>query len=310
MSCGFLIIGLAGARMTEQEEALLRYPIIRGVILFKRNYEHRAQLYELIHSIRSVRKSMDQDSEFFIMVDQEGGLVQRFGSPDFTDLPSASLFGHIYDTQGREEALPYVRHIGQITAKELLDVGVNVNLAPVVDLNHETSIISLKKRSFHSNPAIVLDLASAYLDGVRAAGMRTVIKHFPGHGSVQQDSHEELPVDMRRYEDIEHQDLLPFQALIQKQAVDMVLIAHIHYPRIDAQYPASFSSYWLQEILRKKLNFKGLIISDCMSMKASWTVDPLLSNRIMKSLSAGCNLVIASEPAGKEIDDFLKLRYI
>ncbi|NCX94172.1 MAG: beta-N-acetylhexosaminidase, partial [Gammaproteobacteria bacterium] len=167
-----LVIGLEGLGLTQADEGRLKHPAVGGVILFARNYESPAQLKKLCESVKSIRPDLQ------IVVDQEGGRVQRF-KEGFSALPAARAFGDIYD-KSPVEALSVARQTGQLMASELRACGVDVSLAPVVDLGVNQEVIG--SRAFHRDPNIVAVLAGAFIAGMNTAGMPAVIKHFPGHG--------------------------------------------------------------------------------------------------------------------------------
>nr|MDT0253319.1 beta-N-acetylhexosaminidase [Endozoicomonas sp.] len=252
---GVLLIDLQGLQLTTEEKQRLLLDSVAGVVLFSRNYQNREQLCLLTRAIRDLRHDL------LICVDQEGGRVQRF-KEGFTRLPSAMTYSH-YDQDTQQKV---AHEAGWLMASELLACGVDLCLGPVLDIDQgRTDIVG--NRAFGNSHDQVIQLASAWIDGVHDAGMSVVIKHFPGHGNVDDDSHLGLPVDHRSLEVIEQSDLQPFKAMISK-GVGAVMPAHILFPAID-KLPAGFSSNWLKTILREKLGYKGLIISDCLSMEGA-----------------------------------------
>jgi beta-N-acetylhexosaminidase len=173
-------------------------------------------------------------------------------------------------------------------ASELRAVDVDFSFAPVLDLNYGVSEV-IGDRAFHRQPEIVSTLAVEYVKGMRAAGMASTGKHFPGHGAVVADSHVDIPVDERSFETIWQQDVQPFATLIE-QGLDAIMPAHVIYPMIDQQ-PAGFSSVWLQDILRQKLAFNGVIFSDDLSMKGASVVGGY-AERAEAAVIAGCDMVL------------------
>lgn len=287
LSRGPLMLDVAGLELTAEEKERLAHPLVGGVILFTRNYASLAQLQALTAAIRALR-----DPQLLIAVDHEGGRVQRFRD-GFTSVAPMRTFGEQWDHDVADAAIA-VRRIGATIAAELGAKGIDFSFAPVVDLDYGTSSV-IGNRAFHRNPNAVAHLATALRDGLRSGGMAAVVKHFPGHGFVNADSHNELPVDARPLAALEKDDLIPFAALA-RLGVEGVMPAHIVYPAVDAQ-PAGYSRVWLQDILRGRLGFDGLIFSDDLSMAAAKSVGDVVS-RAEAAHEAGCDMVlICNDPA-------------
>ncbi|VVC75889.1 Beta-hexosaminidase [Aquicella siphonis] len=278
---GSLIIDLEGLQISPEEKDLLNHPVVGGVILFARNYETRAQLTRLCHQIRSARKK-----PVLIMADQEGGRVQRFVH-DFTRLPYMAAFGGIYD-QDPATACKMAHDCGWLMAIELLSAGIDQSLAPVLDLNKGVSTV-IGRRAFHSKPEYVIKIATAFMNGMHEAGMASTGKHFPGHGSVILDSHVAAPFDDRTIQEIDQDDMIPFAGLI-KAGISAIMAAHIVYPKVD-KMPVGFSRYWLQDILRQRLGFKGVIFSDDLNMEGA-NISANCPDRIMAAREAGCDFTL------------------
>lgn len=286
MTLGPLMLDIEGLELTPAERARLQDPLAGAVILFSRNYESRAQVRQLVAEIRGLRFP-----QLLIAVDQEGGRVQRFRE-DFYRLPPLRWLGHQFDLDndlGRRLA----QTCGWLMAAEVLDTGVDFSFAPVVDLDYGTSEI-IGDRSFHHDPLVVAELASAYVLGMHKAGMIAVAKHFPGHGYVVADSHLDLPVDPRTLTEL-YDDLLPYGRLI-RQGVNGVMIAHVRYPQVDAGV-ASLSPYWLRTALRGELGFGGVIFSDDLSMKAL-VHEGDMPERARRSLAAGADMALICNDPG------------
>lgn len=276
---GPLMIDLEGTRLTDVERERLANEAVGGVILFSRNYQSPAQVRALVQSIRSVRPGL------LIAVDQEGGRVQRFQS-GLTRLPPMRAFGRLYD-RDREKALAMARGAGWLMASELRDMDVDFSFAPVLDLDYGASAV-IGDRSFHSDPAVVTALAGAWIDGMHEAGMAAVGKHFPGHGAVEADSHVEVPEDTRSLDDILASDAVPFRELADR--VDAIMPAHVVYATVDTE-PAGFSAFWLRDILARELGFRGVVVSDDLTMEgASVAGGP--RERVDAALRAGCDLLL------------------
>lgn len=281
MSLGHVMIDIAGTALSADDRRRLRHPQVGGVILFTRNYESPAQIAALVAELHALR-----DPRLLIAVDQEGGRVQRFRD-GFTRLPPVGELGQLYDRDpARARAL--ATQTGWLMAAELRAVGVDLSFAPVLDLNREICPV-IGDRAFHRNPEIVADLAQAYQNGMQAAGMQSVGKHFPGHGGVNVDSHLALPTDTRRLADIQMEDLLPFARMIH-HGLAGIMAAHVIYSAADGQ-PAGFSRYWLQQQLRGELGFQGAIFSDDLSMAAAGCIGGY-PERARAALAAGCDMVL------------------
>jgi beta-N-acetylhexosaminidase len=282
MSIGPLMVDLEGEVLSEEDRGLLHLPAVGGVILFARNYSSPEQLAALTGEIRRLRKP-----PLLIAVDQEGGRVQRFRE-GFTRLPPASWYGQLYRQQP-PEARRACELAGWLMAAELRCVGVDFSFAPVLDLDLGLSQV-IGDRAFAERPHVVADLGLAWMRGVHAAGMPAVGKHFPGHGGVRADSHQELPVDPRGLGELLMEDLMPFERLIQG-GLEAVMPAHVRYPRVD-EHPAGFSPIWLREVLRRRLGFQGAIFSDDLSMGAAAMAGGYLE-RARAALAAGCDMILA-----------------
>lgn len=278
---GCFIIDLEGLTLTKEEQEMLAHPVVGGVILFARNYASKAQLRLLCQSIRAFASH-----PLLIMVDQEGGRVQRF-IKEFTRLPPMGYLREKYD-QNPNSAQEIATNLGWIMAKELLTEGVDLSLAPVLDLNKNKNTV-IGDRAFHANPQAVAYLASAFITGMNEAGMAAVGKHFPGHGDVNADSHVDLPIDRRNLEEVANEDLIPFIQL-SKWGIKALMTAHIVYPEVD-NLPVGFSHKWLQDILRLQVGFSGTIFSDDLNM-AGANISKSYVDRVEAARHAGCDFVL------------------
>lgn len=272
---GPITTGIDDKFLSQEECEVLKHPLINGVILFSRNYEDREQLLALTSSIKAINPKL------LVSVDHEGGRVQRFRD-EFSQLPSMS------DAFQLENVSEKLHDIGWTLAAELLACQVDFSYAPCVDVNGISQVIG--NRAFSSEPEKVVAGAKALIKGLHSAGMKSVIKHFPGHGSVGPDSHIAMPMDDRSFADINEFDLVPFKRLVVESLADAVMPAHVIYSEVDKN-PACFSDFWLQTVLRKQLGFNGPVISDDMGMQGAVQVGDY-PTRVAKALDAGCDTVL------------------
>ncbi len=280
---GPLLIGIAGLAVNPEESGWLCHPAVGGVVLFTRNYRDLAQLTELTASIKQTA-----GRDLLICVDHEGGRVQRFRD-GFTRLPPLAVLGKMY-AESSANALDFAYRHGRVMATELLLCGVDLSFAPVLDLGDRSVIIG--DRAFAEDPEAIIALSDAYIGGMHDSGMAATGKHFPGHGSVEADSHTHDVMDPRSYEMIEAADLKPFAALGAK--LDAMMMAHVLYPAVDTK-PAGYSPFWIQTVLRGKLAYRGTVLSDDLGMQAA-KVAGGLSDRVRDSLRAGCDAVLVCDP--------------
>lgn len=285
---GPVLIGIASTRLSKTEKTLLAHPAVGGVVLFARNIETAKQVAELCTEIRA-----QHESRLLITIDQEGGRVQRLRE-GFTSLPALRTIGAMYRNDP-DQARDYAYRHGRVMATEVLDLGIDLSFAPVVDLDCGSCVIA--DRSLGDNAEQVIELSRAYIAGMADAGMLACGKHYPGHGSVELDSHLDDVIDLRSAEEILSTDLKPFAALSKELA--SIMVAHVTYPAVDKQ-PAGYSARWLKQILREELAYPGVIISDDLDMFAACNVGDM-PVRVELALASGCDLVLicSAESAAK-----------
>lgn len=280
-----LIVGLPGKTLDGADRARLAAPQVSGVILFTRNFDSREQVTALIDDIRLARPE-----PFLVCVDQEGGPVQRF-RPGFTRLPALARIGELYLRDPRAAVARAEEH-AWVMASEMRAIGVDLSFAPVADLARGNRAIG--ERAFSADAQVASELVQAYLRGMRLAGMAATVKHFPGHGSVAEDTHFDAASDPRPLDELRANDLVPFADAIAAGA-EAVMMAHVAYPAVDA-HAAGYSRIWIDEVLRGELGFRGVVFGDDISMAAAQSVGGIAA-RIEAHLLAGCDLVLACSPA-------------
>jgi beta-N-acetylhexosaminidase len=273
------MIDVAGTELTAEDVEVLSHPMVGSVILFSRNYRDVAQVTALTAAIRALRSP-----PLLIAVDHEGGRVQRFRE-GFTRLPAARLLGRRYN-EDKRDAMVLAHGAGWLMASELRAVGVDFSFAPCVDLDYGVSEI-IGDRAFHADPDAVAALAAAYMAGMREAGMAAVAKHFPGHGAVIADSHVALPVDRRKFVDLEA-DIRPYRLLIENNLAG-IMGAHVVFPAVDA-LPASLSKRWIAGVLRGEMGFHGCVFTDDLTMAGAAAFGGVIK-RAELAFAAGCDVL-------------------
>ncbi|MDA9557517.1 beta-N-acetylhexosaminidase [Vibrio sp.] len=277
-------LDIAGYELDAEDKELLEHPSVGGLILFSRNYHDNEQLLALNKSIRKAAKR-----PILIGVDQEGGRVQRFRE-GFSTIPTAAE----YARHSNGEWL--AKQGGWLMAAELIAHDIDLSFAPVLDTGFDCKAIG--ERAFSDSIDDIIRYSRGYLQGMKAAGMATTGKHFPGHGGVIADSHLETPYDHR--DDIIERDMKVFQAHMEAGLLDAMMPAHVIYPYYDVN-PASGSEFWLQTILRKKLNFNGIVFSDDLTMEGA-AIMGSTAERAKQSLKAGCDMVLVCNKRDAQID--------
>ena len=290
-----IIISIKGFKLTYKEKFLLSKNKPWGLILFKRNIESFSQINNLIIQIRKTTN----DKKFPILIDEEGSSVSRLSNV-FNHSIDANFFGDLYKINKKNSIILYKYYL-RLLCKNLKKVGVNINTIPVLDVLRKNTNKVIGKRSFSENKKIVETLGEITTKECRSQKIITVIKHIPGHGCSTVDSHLRLPKINLSINNLKKIDFYPFKSNTAKLA----MTAHILYTKIDSKNVATFSTKIIKNIIRKEIGFKGILISDDISMKA---LKYDLVTNAKKSLDAGCNLVLYC--AGNIEDNFKLIKSV
>ena len=284
-----LIVSIKGTSLSRMEKILLSKEKPWGIILFKRNLKSYNQIRKLTAHIKKLTKN----KYFPVLIDEEGSNVTRLNKIISHNI-SANFFGNLYEIN-KIFCFKILKHYIYSLSKFLTELGININTIPVLDVlrNHTSKVIG--NRSFSKNKKIVKDLGNFTIKNLHLNKVAAVIKHIPGHGAAKTDSHISMPKVLLQSKKLEQIDFYPFKLSKAKLA----MTAHILYTKIDKSSVATHSNKIIKNIIRKKLNFKGILISDDISMKA---LKYDLVTNAKKSLDAGCNLVLYC--AGKTNDNF------
>ncbi|WP_072376609.1 beta-N-acetylhexosaminidase [Hyphomicrobium sp. NDB2Meth4] len=276
-----LIVGAAGTELSPDEVRFLKDARPAGFILFARNLKDHAQIRALISDVRAAVGADD----VLVLIDQEGGRVQRLRPPLGRALPPAAAYGALY-AGDREAALAAAFEATRLLAADLVDLGINTDCAPVLDLPVPGSHDIIGDRAYGRTVEQVVALAKAVADGFMAGGVVPVIKHIPGHGRATADSHLALPVVTETREELIASDFAPFKALSHLPAA---MSAHVVFRAIDPDAPASTSSVVIQDVIRGLIGFDGLLMSDDLSMKA---LSGPMRQRAEAVIAAGSDLAL------------------
>jgi beta-N-acetylhexosaminidase len=275
------ISGLSGEELTREERSFLRASKPAGIILFARNCAGADQLRRLV----SGAKDAAGDDRMLVLIDQEGGRVQRLKPPLARRLPPARAFATMYAADAAA-AVRAASAVSRLAASELTALGINTNCAPVLDVPRAGAHDIIGDRAFGTDPATVIALGRAVANGLLAGGVLPVVKHVPGHGRAGADSHLDLPVVPTAAAELERTDFVPFRALADLPAA---MTAHVVFSDIDAAAPASVSRTVTQTIIREVIGFGGLLMSDDLSMKA---LSGTLRSRAEAVIAAGSDLAL------------------
>jgi len=254
------LTGFSGVKLSNSTKKLIEEGYVGGLMLTRSNIQNRIQVKALVDDLQAAARAQNPAIGLFIAVDQEGGRVNRLDLDSLTRFPAPYYWGEYQDPH-------YVEAAAYIISTEALSLGCNINFAPVLDLYDTPDDSIVGDRSMGENPVLVGERGVYYLYGAWRAGIASVVKHFPGHGRTTVDSHHELPVVDIDEKTLLNEDLLPFQIAI-RHGVEAVMTAHILYPQIDPDFPATLSATLLRGLLRGRLRFDGVIISDDIEMGA------------------------------------------
>jgi beta-N-acetylhexosaminidase len=290
------MVGFEGTEVTRDLANWMAAYRWGGVIIFGRNVESPTQLLSLTQGLQSIAQGHNQ-RPLLIAVDQEGGRVARLKAP-FTAFPSAAKIG-----QTHSQRLAY--DVGRVMARELRAVGINMDMAPVLDVLTNPANTVIGDRAFGSHPDMVARLGTAFVRGMRAAGVLTVGKHFPGHGDTLLDSHVARPVCERTVAQLEACELLPFREAVAA-GIEAIMTAHVIYPAWDPQQPATLSPTILTSLLREQLGFAGVIITDDLGMAAAAETGPW-EEIPLQALRAGVNLLLICHDRQRQESAYMRV---
>ena len=274
-----IIISIKGSKLTSKEKLILSKEKPWGVILFKRNIRTFLQIKDLIQKIKKLTK----DKHFPILIDEEGSTVSRLGNIMNHNI-SANYFGNLYSVNNKLCIKVYKNYLHSL-CKNLRSIGININTIPVLDILSRNTSKVIGNRSFSNKKKIVKKLGQITVEECHINKIATVMKHIPGHGCAKSDSHLKMPKVHLTKKHLIKNDFFPFK----KNTAKMAMTAHILYKKIDSYNVATFSKKIIKEIIRKKIGYKGILMTDDISMKA--LKYDLITNA-KKSLEAGCNIVL------------------
>ncbi len=281
MSCKALIVGCAGLELSRAERDFLKAEQPWGFILFRRNVESPDQVRKLVASFREIIGRADAP----VLIDQEGGRVQRLGPPHWPKYPPGRSYGRISgnDILTRRE----IARLGaRLIAHDLASLGINVDCVPVLDVPVPGAHDVIGDRAYAEDPQNVALLGRAASEGLIAGGVLPVIKHIPGHGRAGADSHLALPVVETGREELSRTDFLPFRHLAD---MPLAMTAHVVYAAIDRKRPATTSRKVMREVIRGEIGYGGLVMSDDLSMKA---LAGDFGDRARAAIRAGCDMLL------------------
>ncbi len=275
------ITGVSGLALTADERAFLRAERPWGFILFKRNVENPAQVADLVAALRACVDRADAP----VLIDQEGGRVQRLGPPHWPVYPPGAVFGTLYD-EAPESGLQAARLAAALIAFDLSDLGITVDCLPLADVPVRGADAVIGNRAYGTEPGKVAAIARAVTDGLRQGGVLPVLKHIPGHGRATADSHLRLPVVDTDRAELDRTDFAAFRPLAD---LPMAMTAHVVFSAIDPAQPATTSATMIEQVIRGAIGFQGLLMSDDVSMNA---LEGSIAERTQAIFAAGCDVVL------------------
>jgi beta-N-acetylhexosaminidase len=275
------ITGVAGPELSAAERDFIRDKRPWGFILFKRNIETKPQVSTLV---RQLRETLG-DAQAPILVDQEGGRVQRFGPPHWPIYPPGAVFGSLYDMD-RALGLSAARLSARLIAADLVETGVSVDCLPLADVPVDGADAVIGNRAYGTDPIKVAAIARAVTEGLEQGGILPVLKHIPGHGRATADTHFKLPVVDTPKAELERVDFAAFQPLAD---LPMAMTAHVVFSALDPAHPATTSATIIEQVIRGVIGFQGLLMSDDVSMNA---LAGSMAERTRAIVAAGCDMVL------------------
>ena len=275
------IYGCAGTELTETERAFLRDAKPWGFILFARNIANREQVRRLVLTLRETVG----DGCAPVLIDQEGGRVMRLRPPQWQSRPPARCFGDLY-ARAPERAREAVYLNARLIAHDLAELGITVDCMPVLDVPREGANELIGDRAFSGNPLVIVELGRAVIEGLLDGGVLPVMKHAPGHGRANADSHVALPRVSVPADELSTTDFVPFRRL---RDCPLAMTAHVVYEALDPQRPATTSPKVINRVIRGEIGFQGVLLSDDLSMDA---LSGSLAARAKAALFAGCDIAV------------------
>jgi len=281
MSSRAFITGVSGLELSADERAFIRAELPWGFILFKRNIETPAQVASLVRELRDLVGNADAP----VLIDQEGGRVQRLGPPHWPVYPSGAVFGALYDI---DPLLGFTaaRLSSRLIAADLIDLGITVDCLPLADVPIAGADAVIGNRAYGTEPGKVAAIARAVTDGLEQGGVLPVLKHIPGHGRATADSHFRLPTVDTARDELDRSDFAAFQPLAD---LPMAMTAHVVFSALDPAHPATTSATIIQQVIRGVIGFQGLLMSDDVSMNA---LAGSIAERTRAIVNAGCDMVL------------------
>ena len=275
-----VIFSPSGLSLTDVEKAFFRECDPAGYILFGRNVQDRAQLLALTDELRALHGR----KQLLVSIDQEGGRVARMKAPEWDRYPTGEAFAKLWDV-APASAIEAARANAQLLAQDLAEVGINVTYTPLLDVRQEDAHDVIGDRALGTEPMQVAALGRAVLDGLARSGVAGCIKHMPGHGRAGADSHKELPTVESSAEELER-DIEPFRTLAD---APIGMTAHVRYTAFDANNPGTLSKVVVQDVIRQRIGFSGLLLTDDIDMEA---LDGSVAERGARAIEAGCDIVL------------------